>query len=325
MADDRQVIAVAGVGHLGRYVCEELLASPNFDVVVLTRQESVTEILPMQSSNPDWVRNKDIKVFSTDYTISSILSILDTSLATTMISFINVADTRYITIHSAILTACQQSSKCKRLIPSEWIGNIEDYPLKPDFYATTREPFRKELKAQNAVMWTLFNVGWLADYFLPSAKTYMKPIPAEFPIDPNGWTACVRGTGDEEQSWTCARDVGRGVVELCKAKDWEQVTYVAGEWNTFNAAIRVMEAFNDRPLPRTEKSWQQIQRVLEAHADDEELSEESELAQVEEMMVMSYLACPKEKTLRQREKYFAHVQFRDLDQLLDSAEEVSFV
>lgn len=45
----------------------------------------------------------------------------------------------------------------------------------------------------------------------------MSPVPLEFPMDPNGWQARVRGTGDEVQSWTCARDVGRAVVELIKA------------------------------------------------------------------------------------------------------------
>ena len=35
-------IAVAGVGHLGRYLCEELLASPHFKIAVLTRQVSKT-------------------------------------------------------------------------------------------------------------------------------------------------------------------------------------------------------------------------------------------------------------------------------------------
>ncbi|KAL8753742.1 MAG: hypothetical protein Q9199_004840 [Rusavskia elegans] len=314
MADHRQVVAVAGVAHLGRYICEELLASPDFEVVVLARP----------SSNRDWLEEKGIQAFSTDYTTPSVLSILNTTNATTLISFINLNDDRYLTVHSALLAACQKSTACKRLIPSEWIGDIEAYPLKPAFYGATREPFRKKLKAQDTVTWTLFNCGWLADYFLPSAKTYIKPID-ESPVDPNGWSACVRGTGDEEQSWTCGRDVGRAVVELCKAKDWEPVTYVAGEWSTFNAAIKVMEAFYDRPLPRTGKSWQEIQETLEAHAGDEELSGEAEMAQVEEMMVMGYLACPKEKTVRQREKYFAGVRFRDLCQLLHSAKEMEFV
>ena len=92
--------------------------------------------------------------------------------------------------------------------------------MKPDYYATSREPFRQLLKEQKEVEWTLFNPGWLADYFLPKELTYMKPVPLEFPVDANGWRAHVRGTGDEGQSWTCARDVARAVVELCKADKW---------------------------------------------------------------------------------------------------------
>ena len=76
------------------------------------------------------------------------------------------------------------------------------------------------LKEQEEVEWTLFNTGWLADYFVPKEYTYMKPVPLEFPVDANGWRANVRGTGDEGQSWTCARDVARAVVELCKADKW---------------------------------------------------------------------------------------------------------
>ena len=32
-----QVIALAGVGNLGRYICEELIKDKSFDVVVLSR------------------------------------------------------------------------------------------------------------------------------------------------------------------------------------------------------------------------------------------------------------------------------------------------
>ena len=79
------------------------------------------------------------------------------------------------------------------------------------------------LRAQKEIEWTLFNVGWLADYFLPAGKTFMASIKDLFPVDVDGWKACVRGTGDEVQSWTAARDVGRAVVELCKAEMWVSV------------------------------------------------------------------------------------------------------
>ena len=152
--------------------------------------------------------------------MSSILSILNNTRASTLISFINDPTPNYVTTHAAILEACCQSATCKRLIPSEWIGDSKTYPLKPEYYATSREPFRQMLKEQTEVEWTLFNTGWLADYFLPRRKSHMKPVPLEFPMDPNGWRAHVRGTGHETQSWTCARDVGRAVVELLKADEW---------------------------------------------------------------------------------------------------------
>lgn len=168
----------------------------------------------------NWFTDRRIPVHITDYTISSILSVLDTTHATTLISFINLATDLYISVHISLLEACRLSHSCKRFIPSEWIGDIDNFPLKPDYYATTREPFRQILKAQHEIEWTLFNVGWLADYFLPPSKTYMTPVPDKFPIDPAGWRACIRGTGDEVQSWLCGRDVGRAVMELCKADEW---------------------------------------------------------------------------------------------------------
>ena len=76
------------------------------------------------------------------------------------------------------------------------------------------------MRAQTGVEWTLFNVGWLADDFLPAGKSLMTPAKGLFPVDVDEWKACVRGSGDEVQSWTAARDVGRAVVELCKAKTW---------------------------------------------------------------------------------------------------------
>ncbi|KAL8864615.1 MAG: hypothetical protein Q9198_009751 [Flavoplaca austrocitrina] len=86
-----------------------------------------------------------------------------------------------------------------------------------------------------------------------------------------------------------------------------------------------MEEFYDQPMPRTNKPWGKIQETIEAHKGEKELSPEAEIAQVEEMMVMSYLACPKEKTLRQRDKYFRNVAFRGLRQLLQEAKELEFV
>ena len=101
----------------------------------------------------------------------------------------------------------------------------------------------------------------------------------------------------------------------------ESHTYVACEWSTFNAAIKVIEKHYNRPMSVTHKSWEEIQHSLANPRDFEAL----ELAQVEEMMVMGCLACPKEKTLRQREKYFSNVRFIGLEELLSFSEGVDFV
>lgn len=47
-------------------------------------------------------------------------------------------------------------------------------------------------------------------------------------------------------------------------------------------------------------------------------------AQLEEMTVMGCLACPKEKTLKQRERYFKALRFRGLEDLLRCAAEGGF-
>ena len=74
------------------------------------------------------------------------------------------------------------------------------------------------------VEWTCVGVGWLGDYWLGGCKgesgrgkTYMSAIGNKWVVDWDRWRACVRGTGDEIQSWVCGRDVGRGVIELCRA------------------------------------------------------------------------------------------------------------
>ena len=89
------------------------------------------------------------------------------------------------------------------------------------------------------------NCGWLTDYFLPIRKSYMTPIKDKFPVDADEWRACLRGSGEEMQSWTCARDLGRAVVELCRVGKggWESWTFVAGEWSTFEEAVKTMERF----------------------------------------------------------------------------------
>ena len=188
----------------------------------------------LQESLP-FCTSRSIPVHKTDYTHDSLLDIFNTTQACTVISFINSASSEeYLGAHTALLSACQESTACKRLIPSEWIGDIDTWPLKPAFYAKTREPFRRMLRGQSReeekkVEWTCVAVGWLMDYFLEERReeVYIPKVGVEeFPVDVQGWRAITRETGDERQSWTWGRDVGRGVVELLRA---EKDSWVSGK------------------------------------------------------------------------------------------------
>ena len=160
-----------------------------------------------------------------DYSEASVLSILNSWEASAFVSFNNCADERFVEIHAAYLRACEKSTRCKRFIASEFAGNIDDFPLHPRIYGTTRAPFRRMLEASVGIEWTLVNNGWFMDYFLPKGHTYMRPVPDEFPVDPNEWRVCIKGTGDEPQSWTWCRDVGRAVTRLLQAPEWVSRDY----------------------------------------------------------------------------------------------------
>jgi hypothetical protein len=166
-----------------------------------------------------WAKEHHIEVHSSDYSEDSVLSILDETSSKALVSFLS-ADS-YLDLHKGWLEACIRSKSCKRLIPSEWAGNIDDYPLQPDFYATTREPFREILrKTDSSIEWTLVNCGWLMDYFLPEHLNPMPPEPEVFPVDPDKLSVSIRGTGEELQSWTWTTDLANAVVELMAATSW---------------------------------------------------------------------------------------------------------
>ena len=105
----------------------------------------------------------------------------------------------------------------------------------------------------------------------------------------------------------------------------ESYTFVAGEWSTFNDAIKTLEAFADRPMPRTQHKVADLEAELNARAGEEKLTDRHEELQIEEMMAKSLLLCPKEKVQRQREKFFSNLHFSTLKELLLQAKEKEFI
>lgn len=191
------------------------------------RSSQILTVMLIKSNKGDFFEQRNIDVRTSDYSTESVLQILNETNAGTLISFNNSTDQTFVTLHCAFLDACRKSKNCKRFIPSEFAGNIDDFPLHPSFFRTSRVPFRKILEQEKDVEWTIFNNGWLMDYFLTEDKTYMPSIPNEFPIDPNNWKVCIRGTGDQVQSFTSARDIAKALILLLSAPEW--VSYPIGK------------------------------------------------------------------------------------------------
>ena len=74
-------------------------------------------------------------------------------------------------------------------------------------------------------------------------------------------------------------------------------------------------------MPRTHRTLEDIRLSLASSSS----MEDSMLAQMEEVTVMGCLACPKEKTLKQRERYFKGLGFLGLEDLLRYTKEGKFL
>lgn len=239
MSTSRSTVAIAGASDLAKYFVELLQIAGDHNIILLSRAERA------------WFSDRPgVKLHVTDYSHDSILSILNRTSSSVLFSFLHSNDPGFYNVaHSAMLSACKASESCKRLVPSEYGGNIEDYPLQPRFYIPTHVAFRKQLEAQTEVEWTLVNLGWFADYFVQpegGTKSYMKALPGVWPIDLTNWTVTVLGSGDEKIGWTAARDVASALVHLIGVPNWQPHIYVCGEIGTWNQAIAKLENFSGK-------------------------------------------------------------------------------
>lgn len=78
-----------------------------------------------------------------------------------------------------------------------------------------------------------------------------------------------------------------------------------------------------RPLPRTDISREQIQRSLIEHENGGD-PDKCVISQVDDWSVSGACALPREKTLRQKEKYFSKLNFVTLSEVLERAEKMQF-
>ncbi|KAJ2956511.1 hypothetical protein NQZ79_g7623 [Umbelopsis isabellina] len=298
-----KTVAIAGAGDVAKYLVEEL-ARTNHKTVVLSRAKR------------DWFVNQQIEIRITDYTEASLTPLLKD--VDVLISLLHDNGDFYNKAHLAMIAACKASPRCKRFIPSECGGNIEDYPQHPLFYVPTHGAIRNVLASQVDLEYTLFNLGWFMDYFIPSDKTYMKPLPGIWPLDLKQRTLRLLGSGDEPVTFTAARDVARALTHLVNVPNWPKYTYVAGETTTWNQVLRKMEKRFQTKFEIIKRSRGEIEKSIESF-DDGDISS-LWLDYMDLWNATGAAGLPADKTEQQRSTLFNNLKFMTMEQLMDKAE-----
>ncbi|KAF4975560.1 hypothetical protein FZEAL_7675 [Fusarium zealandicum] len=332
MAHSKQVVAIAGSGNIAQYLAEEFTRDQTHKVIVISRtDQGFFRTLGITSQKLD------------QYSKDNILPILDQTNATVLVSTLHTDDPEsYTSVHGALLEACRGSKFCKRMIPSEFLGNSRDFRNVPRGIQRARHSFRSTLADQSDVQWTRVNGGWLADYFvqLPDGtRSYIKPFPQGWPIDLQQKTVRLIGTGDEPVSWTAARDIAKAVVKLVSYDDWDSHTWVFGELGTWNQAIEKVERFHGVELKVIQLQQVAIlgfiltmrqRSYVTRDTLDQDLAREEEdavwyTATIDEWSLTGATAVPHQEALQQRDKYFKDVHFRNIDDLLQDSKSMEII
>jgi nucleoside-diphosphate-sugar epimerase len=310
-------IAVAGLGDVAKYVVEELNA-------LVSSTKSLKIVLLSRESRP-WFDQQPNTIFRiTDYSAESLIKHL--ADVDVLISLIHSNGQWYNDTHEAMIAACKASSRCKRFIPSECGGNIEQFPEHPEFYVPTHGAIRKLLEAQNEIEYTLFNQGWFMDYFIPADRSYIKRIFPVWPLDLEQATVRISGTGDEPVTFTAARDTGKALARLATSNlKWEKFIYIAGETTTWNEVVKIIEKiYPDKKLKITHKSLEALKQDRAKHLHDKDPAE-LWLAFMDIWNATGASAVPMEKVEQHRKKYFTGIGFSNIEEFIETAEKANHI
>ncbi|KAB8238205.1 hypothetical protein ETB97_009400 [Aspergillus alliaceus] len=295
-------IAIAGAGGLARYISDEF-PKHGHEVVILTRSEK------------GYFRNRpNITQTVTDYSVSSLVAAIGD--CEVLISVILSYTTDFIDAHLNLIKACQLSPKCKRFIPSEFGGNIEDYPDLPSFYWETRGPVRKALQEQKELEWTIVNNGWLVDYIVPRRNRYLSDVGEAFPIDVEEKRIVIPGTGKDLVDITSARDLAAALALLAKAPSWEPYVYVSGKKTCWNELAELVQRRYPQIQTVRRIGLGSILGTIQNSTDEMEVL----LAYYQIFVPLGAGSLDPAKVEAQRRKYFSGLVFRSPEQLIDEAE-----
>lgn len=127
MSSGKETVVIVGSGNIAQYLVEEFIHDGTYNLVVISRTRR-------DFFERSEITFAEVKAYSKD----ALLKLLNSSKATALISTLQGADpTWYTTVHEAILRACRESDTCKRLVSSEYMGNLRDFWYLPrgNYYA----------------------------------------------------------------------------------------------------------------------------------------------------------------------------------------------
>ncbi|KAF7547356.1 hypothetical protein G7Z17_g7788 [Cylindrodendrum hubeiense] len=289
-------VAIAGGGSMAKYFSEEFLKSGH-EVIILTRSKKA------------FFDKDGISQRITDYSVPSLTNHLQD--CDVLVSAILDYSMEFARVNLALLEACKQSPKCKRFIPSEYGGNVEDYPDQPGFYFPNHNPVREALLNQSEIEWTVVSCGWLSDWLVPSKNRHFADIGDAYPININTRTATIPGTGKEILALTSARDVAKSVSALLEAPKWSPYVYMEGEATSW---LKIVELLKERTPDFSFKllSLQNmIDVVIEGKSDEEVIS-----AQYGIFSASGAGYFDPQKVADDRSKYFKNIHFRSIREIL---------
>ncbi|KAK5050902.1 hypothetical protein LTR84_003461 [Exophiala bonariae] len=294
-------VAVAGTGNVAHYLIEEL-PKAGHEVIVLTRKTKA---------------GRNYSQRETDYSVESLLSVLNESGAEGLVSTIaDYANPPNATqIHFNMLEACTQSEKCKSYIPSEWTCDVQNYPEQPMFMAEANDKLHGKLKVAEGVRWTVFCNSWFADYVVPPANRVLPEIGPLWPMDHENKACTIYGPGDQRFSVCSVRDAAKAVAALLNSSEpWEQYTFVAGDYITCNELFAVMKKRDPEWTSKNKSLAETVKSVV-----DNKSPELAMLGYFELLIYSGSSRLPEDAVQRQRDKFFPNIHFRSMEELLDLA------
>ena len=301
-------VAIAGTGSFSRYLAEELTAN-GFNVTIMGR-----------SKKPYFDNMPNVKSRIVDYrSVESIKEALgdDTEV---LISAILDYTMELDTAQHNMIKAATESPKTRRFIPSEYGGNVEDYPDQTPFYLKNRGPSRKILSEQSTLEWTIVSTSWFFDWIVPEKNRHFPELGDNFPVNLKDGRFFIPGAGIESLDIVTARDTAKGIVELIKAPygTWDHYTYMSGEKTTWNAVTeKVRRAYPGTDFKRSSISLtQMIDNIVNAK-DEMEVIE----AQYQIMSVSNAGNFDEKTVAAQHQKFFKNMHFRTVQEVLDAAKQ----